>query len=371
MIIRDRRVNCSSLKRPIGYHLSGGPWRSLRIEKRNGQNGTPPSESLDHGRCSRRCGRGVGCRRLFGTAERRGKGNRPEAGRVGPERSSANLGGKQFWADELFFHAWRIQRNVVSGHSRLLDGNNIRHAWGTFDQCHDKLAELRTKRELPPMKGPALVLLHGLGRTRSSMSPLAKYLKKNVGYTTFNVGYPSTRRGIADHAKALANIIENLDGIERIDLVGHSMGNIVIRRYLADQTDDSTGRKPDPRIKRIVMLGPPNHGSAIAESLKDNGLFTAVTGKPGQELGREWVWVEADLATPRCEFGIIAGGLGNDQGFNPALPGDDDGVVAVSSARLDGAADFVILPVLHTILPIEWDVHVRTLRFLQTGRFEE
>ena len=280
------------------------------------------------------------------------------------------LGGKQFWADEMFFHAWRIQRNVVSGHCRLLDGNNIRHAWGTFDHCLDKLTDIRRKRDLPPMDGPALVLLHGLFRTRSSMSPLAKYAKKNGQYATFNVAYPSTRRHIADHAKALAKIIENLHGIDRIDLVGHSMGNIVIRRYLADQTDDSTGRKPDPRIKRVVMLGPPNHGSIIANALKDNSLFTAVTGKPGQELGREWVWLETDLATPRCEFGIIAGGLGNQVGFNPALPGDNDGVVTVSSARLDGATDFVLLPVLHSIMPSDRKVQAQTLRFLQTGRFE-
>ena len=281
------------------------------------------------------------------------------------------LGGKQFWADEMFFHAWRIQRNVVSGHCRLLDGNNVRHAWGTFDHCLDRLSRVRRERELPPMEGSAVVLLHGLFRSRSSMSPLAKYLQKNGGYTTFNVAYPSTRRGMADHAKALAKIIENLHGIDRIDLVGHSMGNIVIRRYLADQTDDSTGRKPDPRIKRIVMLGPPNHGSVIANALKDNDLFTVVTGKAGQELGREWVWLASDLATPQCEFGIIAGGLGNETGFNPALPGDNDGVVAVSSARLDGAADFVVLPVLHTIMPIERTIHVQTSRFLKTGRFEE
>ena len=44
-------------------------------------------------------------------------------------------GGKQFWSDELVFHRWRIQLNVISGHYRLLDENDYRHAWGTFDQC--------------------------------------------------------------------------------------------------------------------------------------------------------------------------------------------------------------------------------------------
>ena len=32
-------------------------------------------------------------------------------------------GGKQFWADVWFFHDWRIQRHALTGHYRLLDGN--------------------------------------------------------------------------------------------------------------------------------------------------------------------------------------------------------------------------------------------------------
>ena len=44
------------------------------------------------------------------------------------------LGGKQFWADELFFHQWRIQRNVYR-HCRLLDEHNLRHASGTYDHA--------------------------------------------------------------------------------------------------------------------------------------------------------------------------------------------------------------------------------------------
>ena len=49
------------------------------------------------------------------------------------------LGGKQFWGDELFFHRWRIQRNSLDGHCRLLDERNCRRAWGTFEQCQAKL----------------------------------------------------------------------------------------------------------------------------------------------------------------------------------------------------------------------------------------
>jgi len=279
------------------------------------------------------------------------------------------LGGMQFWADELFFHQWRIQRNTTTGHYRLLDENYLRYASGTYEQCVAKLEEIKRDRKLPAMQGKAVVVLHGLARTRTTMLLLADYLERAGGYTVFNVGYPSTRESIGDHARALARIIENLEGIEEINFVGQSMGNIVIRHYLADQTDEATGRRPDPRIRRFVMLGPPNHGSIAATRFAHSRVFTTVLGKPGQQLGREWVWLESDLATPQCEFGIVAGGLGNGQGFNPMLPGDDDGLVTVASTRLVGATDFVVVPVMHMLLPDDPRVWQYTLRFLQKGCF--
>lgn len=279
------------------------------------------------------------------------------------------MGGIQFWGDETFFHDWRIQRNVLTGHYRLLDGHNLRHASGTFEQCRAKLDEIKAARSMPPMQGKAVIVLHGLADTRLSTALLCNHLKRKGGYTVFNVAYPSTRQSIADHARALAKIIQNLDGIEEINFVGHSMGNIVVRHYLADQTDAATGRRPDPRIRRFVMLGPPNHGSSLAVRFGDDTLFATVLGKPGEELGRQWTWLESELAAPQCEFGIIAGGLGNENGFNPLIPGDDDGVVAAASTRLPGAADFVMVPVLHPLLPAESRVMDYTLSFLQNGYF--
>jgi len=279
------------------------------------------------------------------------------------------LGGIQIWGDEICFHDWRIQRNVLTGHCRLLDGNNLRHASGTFEHCRAKLDEIKAARNLPRMQGKAVVVLHGLADTRLSMALLCHHLQRKGEYTVFNVAYPSTRQSIADHARALAKIIRNLDGIEEISFVGHSMGNIVIRHYLADQTDAATGRRPDPRIRRFVMLGPPNHGSSLAVRFGDDKLFTTVLGKPGEELGRRWTCLESDLAVPQCEFGIIAGGLGNEQGFNPLIPGDDDGVVAVTTTRLPGAADFIMVPVLHPLLPAESRVMDYALCFLENGYF--
>jgi len=149
------------------------------------------------------------------------------------------------------------------------------------------------------------------------------------------------------------------------------MGNIVIRHYLGDQLDPATGRPRDRRLKRMVMLAPPNQGSQLAAAVADNGLFTMIDGTPGQELGTDWAAIKDRLATPPFPFGVIAGGRGDERGYNPVLPGDDDGVVTVAGTHLAGEADFLLLPVLHSFLMKDPRAMEATLRFLEKGRFEE
>ena len=95
------------------------------------------------------------------------------------------------------------------------------------------------------------------------------------------------------------------------------MGNIVIRRYWAGDQTSSQGWRPDPRIARIVMIAPPNHGSSTATRLSDNYIFKTLFGESGRQLGVNWKDLESRLATPDVEFGIIAGGCGNQIGLDP------------------------------------------------------
>ena len=285
-----------------------------------------------------------------------------------PNAVAGTLGGKQFWADERFFHQWHIQRNSFTGHYRLLDGTNRRHAWGTFDECLAVLDEIKHKEKLPPMKGRAVVVLHGLFRTPSAMSKMCGYLRDEGNLSVFNVTYPTTRAAVAQHAAQLAGIIEHLDGIEEIHFVAHSLGNLVIRHYLGD-TDSEGGKSPDPRIKRIVMLGPPNGGARLAEILNRTRVFGLVAGQSALQIAKDWSSLSEHLATPKCEFGIIAGAKGNTRGYNPILREDNDLVVSVESTRLPGAADFAVVPVVHTFLMDDPLVQQYTLRFLKHGYF--
>jgi pimeloyl-ACP methyl ester carboxylesterase len=290
------------------------------------------------------------------------------------------MGGKQFWSDELFFHQWRIQRNVFTGHYRLLDENDRRHASGTYHDCRQALDEIKRNRNLPPMKGKAVIVLHGLFRSRSSMSSLCDFLAERGGYEVFNMTYSSTREDIGEHARALAHIVDHLDGIEELSLVGHSMGNIVIRHYLGDLKrqeaekdqgpEDTEPASPKrPAFHRFVMLAPPNHEAQVATTFGNNFLYQTISGQAGQQLGRQWSEFEPMLATPDFEFAIIAGGKNNDKGYNPWLAGDNDGTISVESSKLAGARDFIVLPVLHTFIMNDSKAQEMTLEFLQKGFF--
>ena len=79
----------------------------------------------------------------------------------------------------------------------------------------------------------------------------------------------------------------------------------------------------------------------------------------------------AKLPTPDFEFAVIAGHRGTEDGYNPLIPGDDDGMVSVASTRLPGAADFLTVTSLHLWLLSHADAIAATTRFLTSGRLRE
>jgi len=281
-------------------------------------------------------------------------------------RRTPTFGGKQFWSDELIFHEWRIQRNALTNHCRLLDGEDYRWAGGSFAECRQVLEGLKVELKMPPMKERVVLVLHGLLRSRQAMESMCEYLEDESDFQVLAVSYASSRRDITDHATSLARVITNLsDEVKEINFVAHSLGNLVIRRYLGGVCAVVPKERRLP--KQTVMLAPPNNGSKLAERFRENNIFRSFWGVSGIEIA-ELSKLEKYLASPPS-FGIIAGGKGTEDGYNPLIPGDDDFVVSVEETRLPGARDFLVLPVLHS--SIMEDEHVRecTLKFLQEGHF--
>ena len=278
-------------------------------------------------------------------------------------------GGMQFWTDLQNVSGWRIQQNSETGHCRLIDPKLVRRAWGNFAHCQQSLQERVATGQVVQPSGQVVILLHGLVRTSNSMDVMEKHLQ-GQGYTTVNFGYASSRKPVRDHAVALKSVIDGLgDQVTDIYFVAHSLGNIVIRRYLQDTTDSQTGLNGDPRIRRTVMLGPPNQGSKVARTFENNHLFRTCAGKCGEQLAGDWGSLSKRLATPSGEFGIIAGGQENAAYSNFLLEGKDDYTVSVEETKLPGASDFMVHPLLHGTMMNQPVVLEATTRFFKHGYF--
>jgi len=285
--------------------------------------------------------------------------------------SGQTFGGRFVWSDEVIYRNWRIQKHAVIGHYRLIDPQDRLHARGSIEHCLAELEEVKQTETLAPLPREMVIVVHGLGASRQWMNSLSKYLEEKGGLAVVNVGYPSTKGEIGDHARSLASVIRHLEGVETINFVAHSMGNIVIRHYLSDLKSLPAPEQLEITYKRFVMIAPPNHGAVVADKLGDRKFVQMFGGEAVEQLApsKGWRSLEKCLATPSFEFGIVVGGIGDDEGYLDAVPGDDDTLLSVATSKLAGAADFVQIRGIHQTLPRNEQVQQVTLRFLQTGAF--
>jgi len=268
------------------------------------------------------------------------------------------------WTDALVRHDWRLQRRPGSDACRILDPQDAAIHEGTHEACLRRFEQLEREGRIPQVRGPAVIVLHGLGEGRSSMRPLVKHLRDHVEATVLSFGYASPRTGIDDHGRALGAVIAGLPDADRISFVGHSLGNLVVRRWMRLAPADQLAR-----VHRMVMLGAPNQGSDLARLASKFWVLTALSNGAARDLVVDWPKVSQDLAVPTCSFGIVAGGKGDDRGYSTLLAGDDDAVVRVAETHLDGADDFLLVPVSHAAMMKNATVQRATVSFLETGRF--
>jgi pimeloyl-ACP methyl ester carboxylesterase len=220
--------------------------------------------------------------------------------------------------------------------------------------------------ERPPVieTQDTVVLLHGLGRSDRSMQSLGNRLA-GYGYTVVNLGYPSTEHSIeylaAEHlGPALAECCAGSAG--RIHFVTHSMGGIVLRYYLEDHEVAGLGR--------VVMLSPPNQGSELADWIAESELLRRIMGPSAEQLGTDSASVPQQLGPVDFEVGVITGDRTLNPLFSRMIPGADDGKVSVERAKVEGMADFLVVPHTHTYIMLADDVVYQTVYFLRYGEFE-
>lgn len=214
-----------------------------------------------------------------------------------------------------------------------------------------------------PVIADTVVLLHGLGRSPRSMARLAGDLRA-AGYEVRNIGYPSQSDDIVSLAEAALGPVFANATTERIHVVTHSMGGILLRQYLhAHGVPSSLGR--------VVMLAPPNKGSPLVDRLAGWPFYRWVNGPAGLQLGATAGSVPNTLGPipAGVELGVIAGDRSLNPLFSAWLDGPDDGKVSVASTHLEGESGHLTVPCSHTWIMWRKPVMTAVRAFLRDGRF--
>ncbi|MCB1623141.1 MAG: alpha/beta fold hydrolase [Pseudomonadales bacterium] len=208
-----------------------------------------------------------------------------------------------------------------------------------------------------------LIYVHGLWLTGRESLFLRRRLTQEHGYVCHVFHYPSVSASMNEVTERLHQFAHELAArtrVDRLHFLGHSLGGLVLLRYLERYADQPPGR--------VVFLGTPSVCSKAAQNLARIGWIAPLIGRQvAEELlsarePRTW-------RQPR-ELGIIAGskpvGLGR---LFVRFDGESDGTVAVDETRLPGATDHLVMPVSHTGMQFSARVARQIGEFLEHGRF--
>jgi pimeloyl-ACP methyl ester carboxylesterase len=202
----------------------------------------------------------------------------------------------------------------------------------------------------------SVVLVHGIWLTGLSCVPLRSRLR-SAGFDVRLFSYPSLALTPAQSAARLRQGLRHVEG-DVVHLVGHSLGGVVLMHLLA-------GRPPE-RPGRVVLLGSPVRGSAVARVLAARVLSRSILGRSTERglLGDAPAWGGGR------DLGVVAGTMPVGLGRAVCdLPEPHDGTVAVAETEVDGATDRWLVPVSHTGLLFSPVVARGVAAFLHAGRF--
>ncbi len=201
-----------------------------------------------------------------------------------------------------------------------------------------------------------VLLVHGLWTNRAFMLYLARTLAA-AGYAPRTVGYLSALDAFEHNAAQVARAIAASPG-ERVHVVAHSLGGLVALRALA--------RRPDARVRRVVLLGAPIAGCQSGRRLARTRVIGPLLGSTRA------LWSE--MPPLDIPAGVEAGAIAGTRRLGLAslvlrLPGPSDGVVLVDETRDARLADHVTMRVAHSEMLVSRPVAAQVAAFLRDGRF--
>ena len=202
-----------------------------------------------------------------------------------------------------------------------------------------------------------VVLVHGLIRRSYNMPPMAKFLSQN-GFATYVYDYKTSTQVMAAHGDDLREYLKKViaENPEKpINVVTHSMGGILARYALGE--NNGTEELDISRIKRVVMLAPPNSGSKIARYVTKYAPITGRWFKTLPELSDEpgsVIYTVPLIKGP--EVGVVAAKY--------------DREVAIKDTCLEGMKEHLIIKSEHSFMVYMKSSNEAVLRFLTSGTFK-
>ncbi len=200
-----------------------------------------------------------------------------------------------------------------------------------------------------------VIVLHGLWMRSVAMLLLARRLRA-AGFRVSTLDYLTVAGSWQASTEHLVKRWQRL-GPGKVHVVGHSLGGV-----LAVNAAQQFGKLPGGRI---VCLGSPLNGSAVADRMRELPGARWLLGKSADVLHQGLpAW------TGERQIGVVAGrkpvGLGKVLG---RIQGAHDGTVAVEETRLAGIHAHRIVDSTHTGLVFSREVATLAANYLRHGEF--
>ncbi len=203
-----------------------------------------------------------------------------------------------------------------------------------------------------------IIFIHGFLGSKSNFQDLDKTLTQN-GFHTILHEYNTFDGGVQTLADLLLQkSLPEAQNAHKISIITHSMGALLLRNYLS--------RHKIPKLHRIVMIAPPNHGSEVADLMSQYDWWVDMFGDAGLDLRTS---VTFPSMPKEAEFGIIGGTASWNYLSKDWIPGEDDGWVGIQSTKLKGMKDFITVESSHGFITSNESVINQTLYFLHHGHF--
>lgn len=205
------------------------------------------------------------------------------------------------------------------------------------------------------------ILVHGFNKDSRDMEQLKIHLTL-LGYECVLKDFPITYKEFDRAAVILEEVIKNsVNGTEKINLIGHSTGGLVIRKLLSET-------EYIDKINRCVLIATPNKGSSLAAIASKIKPFTSIY-KTLKSLTYEYIEQLNLNHRSNVEVGAIAGNVSKLY-LGKLMSVVNDGRVEVSSVYYPELKDFIILPYGHKEIHDQQETAKLIDAFLQTGKFK-